>query len=71
MNDPVNDMTVKEYNAMKIQEKKDELSGAKKHLFDTLNSIAILEKELIDLALEQVNGYQFPTLPPPTRAKGE
>ena len=62
--DPLNDMSVKDYNALKIQEKKDQLAGARKYLFEAMESIAQIEKELLDLVVEQVEGYKFPNESP-------
>ncbi len=62
--DPLNDLSVKDYNATKIREKQDQLSGARKKLFTTIEDMAEIEKELIGLVLEQVNGYQLPKCSP-------
>ena len=54
--DPVNELSVKEYNLMKIQEKKEQLAEARTLFYKTLGQITDLEKELIDLYVEQIDG---------------
>jgi hypothetical protein len=59
--DPVNEMSVKEYTAMKIQEKRDQINGARNQILKIFDQIYELEKEFLILCLEQKNGYQFQT----------
>ena len=61
--DPLNDMSVKDYNLLKIQEKKDQLAGARRYLFEAMEQITAIEKELLDLVVEQVEGYKLPGEP--------
>lgn len=54
MTNPLDEMSVESYIEMQINEKQDELKGARSHLYDTMNSIERLEKELLGLVSDKL-----------------